>query len=901
MPTVEQHIFQAFRDVSRKHPDKPALVFLKAPMRETTISYQNLLNDAVRLGEYLKSQGVSPQDKVILLMDSCPAFVQAFLAVMYVQAVAVPLDIQFSADEVRAVMEHCQARVVLFSERVRKSFQEFQSPIPIYTVDTKPFQEQWSGQAVRDVFQPESACGDVAMLFYTSGTTAGPKAVMLTHANLLSNVDSIYALNIVQSQDVFLSILPLHHTYAFTSTLLIPMLCGARVVYPASLNSLELAKAMKNARVTILIGVPQVFALLERAVRQRLAGLPWGMKAVLRTLSPLAAGLRRLTGVNMSRVLFRKVHSAFGGRIRYCVSGGAKLDIQTARTFTRWGFTVLEGYGLTETSPIAALTPPQRVKSGSVGKALPGEEIKIARPDATGTGEIMIKGPNVMKGYYRAEAETSAVLQDGWFSSGDLGRLDGDGYLTIVGRIKEMIVLSNGKNIYPEDVEKEYGRIAFIKEMAVLSSKEGAFMSGTDHLVAIVVVDEEQFRLQQVSGIRDKIKWEMDNISAQLPSYKRVQSFVISKDALPRTRLGKIKRYQLEPIYSRLSCSESRPDPERPLPEFQKGQFESMTQFAMTFIQQTLQREVHEKDHLELDLGLDSLGRIELLLNIQERLNLELDDDQSMDFFMCNTIQDLMDQLKRVIPNNIGPIKEDATIQWGRILTEVPQEKTVNCIKLSFGFFSLFFNIVVITILKFMFKILFLLRTEGTEHLPRKGPYLICPNHTSYLDGLFVLCSLPYAVVLQTYFVGYRNFFDNGYLRPFIKVARLIPLEVNYNLIEALKACAYVLRHDKIVCYFPEGQRSIDGEMNKFKKGVGILLKELNITVVPVYLEGAFKTWPRTRHYPHLAAVKTCFSAPVSLADLVNEGEGGGGDVYDGIAENLRARVGSIKQQCIKK
>ncbi|HPB69249.1 MAG TPA: AMP-binding protein, partial [Candidatus Omnitrophota bacterium] len=397
---------------------------------------------------------------------------------------------------------------------------------------------------------------------------------------------------------------------------------------------------------------------------------------------------------------------------------------------------------------------------------------------------------NVMKGYYRAEAETSAVLQDGWFSSGDLGRLDGDGYLTIVGRIKEMIVLSNGKNIYPEDVEKEYGRIAFIKEMAVLSSKEGAFMSGTDHLVAIVVVDEEQFRLQQVSGIRDKIKWEMDNISAQLPSYKRVQSFVISKDALPRTRLGKIKRYQLEPIYSRLSCSESRPDPERPLPEFQKGQFESMTQFAMTFIQQTLQREVHEKDHLELDLGLDSLGRIELLLNIQERLNLELDDDQSMDFFMCNTIQDLMDQLKRVIPNNIGPIKEDATIQWGRILTEVPQEKTVNCIKLSFGFFSLFFNIVVITILKFMFKILFLLRTEGTEHLPRKGPYLICPNHTSYLDGLFVLCSLPYAVVLQTYFVGYRNFFDNGYLRPFIKVARLIPLEVNYNLIEALKACA---------------------------------------------------------------------------------------------------------------
>ncbi|MFA5260187.1 MAG: 1-acyl-sn-glycerol-3-phosphate acyltransferase, partial [Candidatus Omnitrophota bacterium] len=523
----------------------------------------------------------------------------------------------------------------------------------------------------------------------------------------------------------------------------------------------------------------------------------------------------------------------------------------------------------------------------------------IANPDVTGTGEVLIKGPNVMKGYYQAEAATNEVLKDGWFSSGDIGRLDREGYLYIEGRIKEVIVLSSGKNIYPEDVEKEYSQIPFIKEMAVLSSREGAFLSGTDHLVAIVVIDEEQFRLQQVSGIRDKIKWEMDNISARLPSYKRVQSFLISQDPLPRTRLGKIKRYQLEEIYIRLSRSDSRSDPDQKFSDKQCGQFESMTQFAMSFIQETLQREVHEKDHLELDLGLDSLGRIELLLNIQERLNLELNDEQSMDFFMCNTIYDLMEQLKRVMPDNVGSIKEDSVIQWGRILSESPQDKTVNWIKLSFGFFALLFNIIMITLFKISFKILFLMRTEGAEHLPQKGPYLICPNHTSYLDGLFILCALPYSVALQTYFVGYRNFFDQGYLRPFIKVARLIPLEVSYNLIEALKGCAYVLRHNKIVCYFPEGQRSIDGEMNKFKKGVGILVKELNIPVVPVYLEGAFKTWPRTRTFPRLAAVKACFSAPVSMADLVDNG--GGRDIYDEIAENLRARVSWIKQHCIKK
>ena len=453
-----------------------------------------------------------------------------------------------------------------------------------------------------------------------------------------------------------------------------------------------------------------------------------------------------------------------------------------------------------------------------------------------------------MKGYYLAESQTDEVLQDGWFSSGDLGRLDGDGYLYIMGRIKEVIVLSSGKNIYPEDVEKEYSQVPFIKELAVLSSREGAFVPGTDHLVAIIVIDEEQFRLQQVSGIRDKIKWEMDNISARLPSYKRVQSFLIAQEPLPRTRLGKIKRYQLEDIYARLYRAVPRFEPGPPAAE-ESGQFESMTQSAMSFVQETLQREVHEKDHLELDLGLDSLGRIELLLNIQERLNLDLNDEQSMDFFMCNTISDLLSQLKRVMPENAGPIKEDATIHWGRILGEAPQGVTVSRIKLSFGFFALLFNLIVITFLKLSFKILFRLRIEGTEHLPPKGPYLICPNHTSYLDGLFVVCALPYSIALQTYFVGYRKFFERSYFRPFMKVARLIPLEISYNLIEALKGCAYVLRFKKIVCYFPEGQRSIDGEMSKFKKGVGILVKELDVPVVPVYLEGAFKAWPRTPEF----------------------------------------------------
>ena len=221
----------------------PPWFFFRAQTQDI-FSYRSLLDDAMRLGEYLKSQGLSPQDKVLFLMDSRPAFVQAFLAVMYAGAIAVPLDAQYSLEQVHAIVDHCQAKMILLTKHVQKSVQVFDSPVPVYTVDDEDFHSEWRRQETPGRLPEASSSDDTAMLFYTSGTTAQPKGVMLTHANLLSDVQAIYALNIVQPPDVFLSILPLHHAYAFTSTLLVPLLCGARVVYPAGINSMELAKEL---------------------------------------------------------------------------------------------------------------------------------------------------------------------------------------------------------------------------------------------------------------------------------------------------------------------------------------------------------------------------------------------------------------------------------------------------------------------------------------------------------------------------------------------------------------------------------------------------------------------------------------------------------------------------------
>ncbi len=903
MSTVEQQIFKAFRHSAQIHSDKTALVSYRKES-VSSIPYRDLLDDVVRLGEHLKAKNVSPGDRVILLLDNQTGFSLSFFAVMYARAVAVPLDIQYSREQIENVIRHSQAKMVILSQKMFQKWGEQITGIPLLAVDSKSFLDHLrQGGGACDRFSENEARGedgeDLAVLFYTSGTTDLPKAVMLTHHNLLSNCQAIESYHIIQSQDILLSFLPLHHAYAFTTTLLIPLLKGAQVVYPEGIGSLELAKAMQATRTTLLVGVPQVFFLLERSIKQRIASLPFFTRFILSFLAPVFQAMGCVSGRNFNKYLFGRVHQAFGGQVRHLVSGGAKLDPQVARSFLSWGFSILEGYGLTETSPVVSFTPVEGIKVGSVGKPLPGCDVRILDPDEAGVGEILIQGPNVMKGYYQAEEQTKEVFKDGWFFSGDLGCLDEEGYLFIAGRKKELIVLGSGKNIYPEEVEREYQQIPFIKELAVLVSKEGAFFPGSERLVAVIVIDEEYFRLQQVSNIREKIKWEIDNVSVRLPTYKRIQGFSISQTPLPRTRLGKIKRYELEPLYSRQKTSGRQDNP----PGDRGGgdaPFQSMTQSALLFVRETLQRDVREEDHLELDLGLDSLGRIELLLNIQEQLNLELDDEQSMKFFMCNTIRELMNHLKTVVPDGEQSFKEDKSVRWEEILLESPQENTINRIKLFFGPLALIFNIIVISLCKLVFKIFFFLKTEGGHNLPEKGPYLICPNHASYLDGLFVVCSLPYKIALQTYFVGYSKFFERFYFRPFIKIARLIPLEISHNLIEALRACSFVLRQGKIVCYFPEGQRSIDGEMNQFKRGVGILLKELAVPVVPVFIEGSHKAWPRTRRFPRPAPVKVFIGAPKTVDALISDISGEGNE-YDGVAAGLRDVVGAIKQQCIKK
>ncbi len=892
------HLFDAFSKTAATYGSQPAITF-KDHDSYQNLTYNDLYQKVIQLGNFLKTIGIGPQDRVALTLGNQPEYVISFFAIMYVEAIAVPLDSQFSATIIRNIIAHCGAKLLMTTQAMRTKIKADINNLQIVMIDSEIFKTQLKNADFNSTFKLSFSRDSLAMIFYTSGTTELPKGVMLSHTNLLTNVQSIQKLQIVHPGDGVISILPLHHAYPFTVTLLTPLLSGARIVYSPSLNSADLLACLSQEKIAIFVGVPQIFSQIHRSIDIKIKKLPLIKRILVNVLKELFYFLRKNFHVNLSKRLFKEIHKTFGQDLRFMVSGGARLDPAVALDFLKWGFTILEGYGLTETSPVVSFNPPGKPKIGSVGKPVANVEIKIIDPDQSGIGEVSIRGPNVMVGYYDLPEQTNAVLKDHWFYTGDLGFIDGQGYLYLVGRKKDIIVLSNGKKINPEKVEKHYTHNLYVKEIAVLATQAHGPFKGIEQLGAIVVINEDQFRSAHEINIHEKLKWEFENLSIQLPTYERITGFVISKENLPRTRLGKIMRYRLPELYNHLSEAYTPPLP--PSSATLDADKTDSTLFAVHQFEEIIGKRVNLNDHLELDLGLDSLGRIELLLNLQERLNLKVSDEENMEFFMCQTVSELANQLKKFIPENAREAKDKNAPHWPMILKELPSEGTLHKIKTTFNWWEILINLIFITFFKLFFKIFFFLRTEGRNHLPQKRPYILCPNHSTYLDGLIIFSSLPYSIVLNTYFVGYNAVLEKAPIRSFVKIGRLIPIEVSFNLVEAFKACSFVLRHSKILCYFPEGQRSIDGELIEFKKGIGILVKELAVPVVPVYIEGAFRAWSRGQRFPKLACIKVKFGPIVTPQDLGSTDTSlvEGFDIYQHIAKNLQRQVLNLKTKMI--
>ncbi len=857
------------------------------------VSYAALAERVRALGRALIARGVAPGDRVAILSENRPEWGIAYLGALAAGATAVPMDTHFTDREADNVLRHAGVRWALASGAQAARLLALDTPPTVISLDAEAPPGAVAVEALLaegralTASLPERGPHDPASILYTSGTTGTPKGVMLSHRNFLANTKSILEFGLAGPDDTLLAILPLHHSYAFTITLLMPLLGGARIVYVQTLKGPELLRAMQETGVTILVGVPQLFAMLHRALFDEVGRQGLAARVLFRGLARLSESVTASTGWNPGRLFFGQVHRKFGGKIRILASGGARLDPAIAKDFERLGLVLLEGYGLTETSPVLSFNPYARPKFGSVGLPIAGVELRILHPDAEGVGEVAVRGPNVMLGYYRNPEATAAVLEEGWFTTGDLGYRDGDGYLFLTGRSKEVIVLSSGKNVYPEEVEEHFVQSPFIKEVCLVPAGR---RGGAEGLRALVLPDFEYFKQHRATVSESYIRWDMENYARLLPPHKRPTALQIVKEAFPRTRLGKIQRHLVQAQYGAAAGAEAVPPAAAAAEAARSAEDEALLAHPVSRkVMEALAHASQKKgpielgDGIEIDLGLDSLGRLELIVSLEEALGVDLPDEVGAEAF---TVRELVVKVRQCAEGAAAPAGLRRA-SWSRILAVQPAADILEAVQYGMGKEARRVTRASRAATLALFRGVFGFRVRGAENVPAAGPLLIAANHDSYLDAFIVGVALPFQVLMQLYYLGFEGFFRHPAVARWGRCLRVIPVDLDAHLFRALQASAHVLRQGKILCIFPEGARSIDGTPQPFKRGVGILAKELDVPIVPTRIRGSFEAWPRFGSLPRPRQLEVVFGKPVTAGELLAMG-GPEADEYDRIAARLR-------------
>ena len=799
-------------------------------------TYADLHQAALRVARWLASQGIGPGDRCAIFSDNDADWCAVYLGLLRLGAIAVPLDTNYSATQVATIVRDASPRVLFSNARLSGTARDAlvgHDDIPLVDLHQIP-------PVAADLPPVAGHAADTAVILYTSGTTSDPKGVVLSHGNLIAERDAAFAIVSVTQDDSVLGVLPLFHALAQLANLLLPFAVGARVVFLESVNSTELVRALAQQRITIFACVPQFFYLIHGRVMQEVAKGGLLKRTIFRALLGVSFSLRR-AGVNVGPRLFRRVHAVMGSQMRLFITGGSKFDPAVGRDLYALGFTILQAYGLTETTGAATINSPDEAYIDTVGRVLPGQELKTLPSEDEGLdGEIAIKGPIVMQGYYNRPEATAAVMRDGWFLTGDLGRVDDGGRLTITGRKKEVIVLASGKNIYPEEIEAYYRKSAFVKEVCVLGLTSEDDPT-SERLFAVVVPDMDLMRERKIVNTGDLLRFELEGQAVHLPAHKRVLGYDVWFEPLPRTTTGKLKRHEIEKRLRLKQRERVRVVEEPGAPDTVWADDEHAVAAAAIIGQRSKGGAVRPDANLELDLGLDSMERVELITELEQRFGVQVADERAHQVL---TVAQLIEAVRPGAGNQTGA---DAVDSWAVMLRDLPpaDDPVLGSLleprAFAVPFFFTFFRLLRLVIPR--------IDVTGLEHLPARGPYIICPNHQSYVDPFIINSILPYGIIKQLFFVGAAEYFETALTRWLAKKGNLVPVDPDANLVPAMKAGAFGLEHGKILMLFPEGERSIDGTVKRFKKGAPILARHQRVPIVPVAIRGAFDIWPRNRSF----------------------------------------------------
>jgi len=916
MPTF----YERFQQSAGRFPNNTALEIQRQD-RVESVTFSELQRMAESVGHWLSGR-VERDARVAILAANHPRWVAAYLGIVCAGRVAVPLDTAFHADQVAKLLKDAGASVLFCDAKHLAVAQEAVQGLPLRLVMTSAATEQhaadpthrkerdgWGSQG-KNRFEADLdsifAAGsqgfvplapredDLAALLYTSGTTADPKGVMLTHANLVGEANAVFGAVHIDERDALLGILPMFHVLAQMANLFLPLFNGARVVYLETLNTTELLRALQEREITAFAVVPQFFYLIHEKIFKELNKRGAAALRIVRLLMGLNRLLRRV-GINAGKLFFGKIHATFGKRMRYLVTGGSRFDTAIARDFYSFGIDVLNAYGLTETSGGAFVNRPGKVVIGSVGPALPSVEAKIVDPQTIeeggpAAGEIALRGPIVMKGYWNRPDANAEVLRDGWFYTGDLGYFDSAGNLFITGRRKEVIVLANGKNVYPEEIETHYQQSPFIKEICVMALEARPGDPTSERLYGVIVPNFEVLREQKIVNSKEAIRFDIESLSHKIASTKRLGAYEIWQEDLPRTTTRKLKRFQIEKrvrdLQKRGGPGEADVGTEKPLSDEEKSWLErDDVKRALEVVREAARNklaEIRPTHNLELDLGLDSMQRVELLTALEQQLSGDVPEAQLAEIY---TVRDLVDAVLDSASRNEGSTRAAAPA-WSTILAEPVTDPEVLALARHQTFAELFFFMIG-RFVQMIALDLFHLKAKGLENLPENGPYLLCSNHQSYIDPVVMGSLLPWRIFRKTFALGTSDIFGEGFMRRLARWIRVVVLDPDANLVPAMKAGAYGLRQGRILVLYPEGERSDSGKPTVFRKGAAILSIHEQAPIVPVGIEGFYDAWPRHRKLPKLADLRLVFGRPILPPPVSDASDA----AYEKLTAELKARV----------
>lgn len=545
---------EMFNITCKRYPDRPCLTDFEGPGgSKNTLTYTQTKEKIVNLSKWLAANGVKHGDKVAVTGKNSPEWAVVYFATLFAGATICPIDYALRPEEQENLLKTAKPKFLFVDEEKFDHYANKTNDFDVYSLSPK-FAEKYCYNLTTtenpEITPPTSS--DIAAILFTSGTTGTPKGVMLSHENLVSDCYIAQFHMILYPTDVFYALLPVHHAYTMLAVMIESLSVGAECVFGKSMAVSRLMKELREGGITMLLGVPLLFNKLRAGIEKGIKDKGPVVYGIMRCLMGISYATKKLFGINPGKHMFKAVlKQANIYTLRIAICGGGPLTQETFKFFNQMGINFVQGYGLTETSPIITLNPIQHFKIKSVGKYFTGNmEMRIANPNEEGVGEIQVKGPMVMQGYYQMPEETAKMFtEDGWFKTGDLGWMDKECYLMLAGRVKNMIVTEGGKNVYPEEIEDAFQLETDISQITVhgyIADKSAA----SEELEALIYPADDLFtRLGVKRGdkesegkVKDEIQLIVDKINKKLLPYQRITSIKVLDEPLEMTTTLKVKR-----------------------------------------------------------------------------------------------------------------------------------------------------------------------------------------------------------------------------------------------------------------------------------------------------------------------------------------------------------------------